>query len=406
MSAHASDSRTLEPETRYVAAGRDHTQAARSVNPPIVRASTFLFNSLDELEAASAQPFEGAFYGRLGTPTTFAFETAMAEAEGGYKSIATASGLSAIVAVLMAFLKSGDHVLIVDTVYDPVRRFCHRVLAGMGVEFTFYGPGMGIDIEQLVRPNTRLIYMESPGSGTFEVQDVRSIVQVAQRHKIVTAIDNTWATPLYYRPLEHGVDISIHAATKYIVGHSDAVLGVVTTNRTAWDRVRQASQDLGACAGSEECNLGLRGLRTLAVRMGQHQASGLTLAHWLAARPEVSRVFHPAFENADGHAFWKRDFGGASGLFAIELGNMSNDAFRAFVDGLRLFSIGFSWGGYESLVLPMHPEKSRTSTPWLGSGPILRLHVGLESPTDLLADLKSAFDIASHVSNTSKTNKK
>lgn len=392
MSGQRHDGAPLARDTVYVGAGRDSALSARSVNPPIVRASTFLFNSLQELDAASKAPFDGAFYGRLGTPTTFAFERAMAQVEGGYRSIATASGLSAIVAVLFAFLKTGDHVLIVDSVYDPVRRFCNRVLLGMGVECTFYDAGLGAEaLEKLVRPTTRLVYMESPGSGTFEVQDIAAIVAMAKRHKLVTAMDNTWATPIFFRPIEHGVDISIHAATKYIVGHSDAVLGVITTNEATWPAVRQASQDLGACAGSEECNLGLRGLRTLAVRMRQHEATALALARWLVEQPGVSRVFHPALETSAGHDYWKRDFEGSSGLFSVEFGGMSAAAFDAFACALKLFSIGFSWGGFESLILPVHPEKTRTATPWQGAGPVLRFHAGLEAPADLIADLEAAF---------------
>ena len=384
---------SLALETRYVSAGRESKLPGRSVNPPIVRASTFLFNSIDQLETSAETPFDGAFYGRLGTPTTFAFEKAMAEAEGGFRSIATASGLSAIVSVLVAFLKRGDHVLVVDSVYDPVRRFCRRVLEGMGVEISYYPPTLGADIEQWVRPETRLIYMESPGSGTFEVQDVRAIVEVAKRHDVVTAIDNTWATPLYFRPIEFGVDISIHSATKYIVGHSDAVLGVVTTNERTWSAVRQASQDLGACAGSEECNLGLRGLRTLPVRMAQHQSTGLALAKWLSGRPEVSRVFHPALEGSVGHSLWSRDFHGSSGLFSVEFGSLLEDSVRHFASALQLFSIGFSWGGFESLVLPVYPRKTRSAPPWMGTKPILRVQAGLENCDDLITDMTTAFSL-------------
>lgn len=383
----------LARETRYISAGRDQHQSGRSVNPPIVRASTFLFNSIEEIETSAETPFDGAFYGRLGTPTTFSFEKAMSDAEGGFRSIATASGLSAIVSVLFAFLKQGDHLLIVDSVYDPVRRFCKRVLEGMGVVISYYSPSLGSNIEQMILPNTRLIYLESPGSGTFEIQDVRAIVEVAKRHDIVTAIDNTWATPVYFRPIELGVDISIHSATKYICGHSDAVLGVVTTNQQTWSSVRQASQDLGACAGSEECNLGLRGLRTLAVRMAQHQSTGLVLAKWLSTRPEVSRVFHPALEGSEGHSHWKRDFHGSSGLFSVELGGLSEDSVRRFAAALHLFSIGFSWGGFESLVLPVYPHKARVTSAWTGSSPILRVHAGLENCDDLVADLSNAFSL-------------
>jgi len=370
--------------------GRPQGAGITSVNPPLVRASTFVFDSLADFEQASKTPFDVPFYGRVGTPTTFAFETAMAELEGGHRSIATASGVSAIAAVLTAFLSAGDHVLVVDTVYEPVRRYCTRFLARMGISTTFYDPAIGAGIAGLVRPETRLIYMESPGSGTFDVMDVPAITAVAQARGIVTAIDNTWATPLLFRPLEHGVDVSIHAATKYIVGHSDAMLGVITTNGATYDAVRCASQDLGACAGIEECNLGLRGLRTLHVRLKQHATTALMLAEWLADQPQIARVLHPALPSCPGHEIWTRDFDGAAGLFSVELANSDPEAKRALIDALHHFRIGFSWGGYESLVLPMHPE-SRSLPCWKDLGPVIRFQVGLEDPADLKGDLEQAL---------------
>lgn len=378
--------------SRLTSLGREHGQNAIPVNPPIVRASTFLFDKLADFEAASTHPFNGAFYGRVGTPTTFAFEQAMAELEGGHRSIATASGVAAISSALLAFLGHGDHVLVVDTVYEPVRRFCNRALSRLGVETTYYSPLTGAGIADLVRPETRLIYMESPGSGTFEIQDMAAIVAVAREKGVRTAIDNTWATPLLLRPLEHGIDVSIHAATKYIVGHSDAMLGVVTVNEDCYDAVRRSTQDLGACAGTEECNLGLRGLRTLDVRLQRHGATALELARWLETRPEVKRVLHPALESFPGHALWKRDFSGAAGLFSVELASGNPDAARTFIDALSMFRIGFSWGGFESLVLPMHPQKSRTLGLWKDMGPVVRLQVGLEDAGDLKADLAQALD--------------
>lgn len=373
--------------TTLVRTGRPHGPGVTSVNPPLVRASTFVFDSLAAFELAGKTPFDQPFYGRVGTPTTFAFEEAMAELEGGHRAIATSSGVAAISAVLLAFLNRGDHLLVVDTVYEPVRRFCTRMLTRMGIETTFYDPALGAGIAALIRPQTKLIYLESPGSGTFDVQDVPAIVAVAQAAGIATAIDNTWATPLLFRPLEHGVDVSIHAATKYIVGHSDAMLGVITTNDRVHDAVRRSTQDLGACAGIEECNLGLRGLRTLEVRLRRHEASGLALATWLAEQPQIARVLHPALPSCPGHAEWKRDFDGAAGLFSVELTARDTGALRAFVDALELFKIGFSWGGYESLVLPMHPQ-SRSLPRWQALGPVVRLQIGLEDPGDLRADLE------------------
>jgi cystathionine beta-lyase len=377
--------------SQLASAGRTHGASAVPVNPPLVRASTFLFETLGDFEEASKHPFDGAFYGRVGTPTTFAFEQAMAELEGGFRAIAASSGVAAISAVLLAFLDRGDHVLVVDSVYEPVRRFCNRMLARLGIETTFYDPSLGAGIAELIRPNTKLIYMESPGSGTFEVQDTAAIVQAAKAAGIRTAIDNTWATPLYFRPLEHGIDVSIHSGTKYIVGHSDAMLGVVTTNAETYEAVRRSTQDLGACAGSEECNLGLRGLRTLEVRLARHSASALELARWLEGQAPVARVLHPALETFPGHALWKRDFSGASGLFSIELASGEAEAVRVFIDALEMFRIGFSWGGYESLVLPMHPEKSRTLPLWNDLGPTVRLQIGLEDVADLKADLAQAL---------------
>jgi cystathionine beta-lyase len=384
----------IEKTATYLAqAGRVLDTPGASVNPPVVRASTFVFNSLDAFHQAGAKPFDTPFYGRVGTPVTLAFEEAVAKLEGGYRAIAASSGVAAITAVFLAFLNQGDHVLVPDSVYDPVRRLCARTLSRMGIETSYYDPTIGAEIEKLVRPNTRFIYMESPGSGTFEMQDVPAIVAVAKKHDIRTAIDSTWGTPLYFRPMEMGVDASIHAATKYIVGHSDAMLGVVTTTAESFPPIRAALQDTGACAGSEEANLGLRGLRTLDVRLARHQDNALAVAKFLEGRSEVARVLFPALPSAQGHDLWKRDFSGACGLFSFELKPLAAglDA-GAFTDALEHFKIGFSWGGYESLVLPAHPEKSRTVRLWDGKGPLIRLHIGLEDAGDLIADLSRALD--------------
>lgn len=378
--------RPASVDSLLVKAGREHGRSAISVNPPVHRASTYLFETLGDFELASKTPFDGPFYGRVGTPTTFAFEQAVCELEGGHRTIATASGVAAIGASLLAFLDRGDHVLVVDTVYEPVRRFCNRMLSRLGIETTFYDPAAGADIASLVRPNTRVIYLESPGSGTFEMQDLRAIVAVARGHGLRTIIDNTWATPVFLQPLALGIDVSVQSATKYIVGHSDAMLGTVTTTAETYDAVRRSTQDLGACAGSEECNLGLRGLRTLGVRLRRHEASALTLAAWLEDQPQVARVLHPGLPSFPGHGLWKRDFSGACGLFSVEFMPCDPSSLCAMVDGLRHFGIGFSWGGYESLVLPVHPE-TRQIARWDGKGPVLRLHVGLEAVEDLRDDL-------------------
>ncbi|WP_139103184.1 cystathionine beta-lyase [Pararhodobacter sp. CCB-MM2] len=379
----------MKSDTLLVSAGRAHGNAV-PVNPPVVRASTFLFDSLAAFQAAGKTPFDGPFYGRVGTPTTFAFEDAICALEAGHRSIATASGLAAISATLMAFAETGAHILVVDTVYEPVRRFCNRTLKRMGVETTYYDPTLGAGIADLIRPETTLIYLESPGSGTFEVQDLQAIVAAAKARGVATAIDATWATPLLLKPLALGIDVSIHAATKYIVGHSDGMLGVITTNAAVHDRVRAASQDLGSCAGVEECNLALRGLRTLGVRLERQGATALALAEWLETLPQVARVLHPALPSFPGHALWKRDFTGAAGLFSVELSDRTDGAAARFIDSLKHFSVGFSWGGFESLVLPMHPE-SRSLGLWSDLGPVIRLQIGLEDLEDLKADLAQAL---------------
>lgn len=376
----------------FMSAGRERARTGGAVNPPVYRASTFLFDTVEAFDEASKTPFDVQYYGRVGTPTTFAFESAIAAAEGGHRCIATSSGLSAIVATLVAFTGQGDHILVVDSVYDPVRRACTRMLPRFGVDVTYYDPYVGAGIAALIRPNTKLIYLEAPGSGTFEMQDIPAIVGVAKARGVATAMDNTWATPLFFQPLRAGVDVSIHSATKYIVGHSDAMLGVVTTNEPSYDAVRKATVDLGACAGSEELYLGLRGLRTLKVRMERHQASALKVAEWLRGQPQVLRVFHPGLPDNPGHALWKRDFRGACGLFGIELKPGAHAAVAALIDGLKCFKIGFSWGGYESLVLPTHPERSRTAVPWKADGPTLRFHIGLEDVDTLIDDLRAGLE--------------
>jgi cystathionine beta-lyase len=377
--------------TTLVHAGRGSQYRANTVSPPVHRASTFLFDTLAEMEQASKTPFRGVFYGRNGTPTSVAFEDAMAKISNAHGAIATASGVSAIMGVMLGLMNSRDHVLIPDSVYDIVRRSADGMLARMGIEYDYYDPLVGAGIENLLRPNTRLIYLESPGSGTFEVQDVPAIVAVAKAHSIRTAIDNTWATPVFFRPLDLGVDAVIEAGTKYIVGHSDAMLGVVAANEATYRPIRQAIRDFGAVVGTEEANLGLRGLRTMDVRLQRHFAAALEIATWLEGQSGIARVMYPALPSFPGHALWKRDFSGASGLFSIELTNRDPAVMTRFVDSLKLFKIGFSWGGFESLVLPAHPEKRKVAV-WTG-GPVVRFHIGLEAIDDLKADLAAALPL-------------
>lgn len=376
------------PATRVVHLGRDPAASHGFVNTPLYRGSTVLFPSVEALRAYK-QPYT---YGRRGTPTVKALEAAIAALEGGAATFLAPSGYQAVAMALLAFVESGDHILVADTVYQPTRKHCDLLLTKFGVETQYYDPLIGAGIAALVRPNTRLIFAESPGSQTFEVQDIPAIAAVAQAHKLWLVIDNTWASPLYFKPFAHGVDVSVQAATKYIVGHADAMLGAVTANERALRHVERAKETLGVCPGSEETWLGLRGLRTLDVRLERHQRSGLAVARWLEGRPEVSRVLHPGLESHPGHALWKRDFLGASGLFGVVLKPAPEAAVAAMLDGLKLFGMGYSWGGYESLIIPFDASSYRTATHWQPEGPALRIHIGLEDVADLTADLAAGFD--------------
>jgi len=378
-------------DTRIASAGLDPHGNGGIINPPVYHTSTVLFPTVKDLKRAVDDPFNNIYYGRFGTPTSIAFEEAVAEIEGGEKAIATSSGLAAITCALTAFLKSGDHLLVADTVYEPTRKFCDGLLRGFEVETEYYDPLIGGAIAALMRDTTRVVFMESPGSLTFEVQDVPAIAAAAKERGVVSILDNTWGTPLFFRPFEHGVDIAIEAATKYISGHADAMLGVIITNEPHFKRLKTVTVALGNSVGPDDCYLGLRGLRTLAVRMPRHQETGLTLARWLADRAEVARVLHPALPSDPGHELWKRDFTGSSGLFSVELHPVAREKVVAMLDGFELFSMGFSWGGFESLILPMEPHYSRSATSWEGKGPLLRIHAGLEDPADLVDDLEAGL---------------
>lgn len=378
--------------TRLTQLGRDLDGSGVSVNPPVYRASTFVFSSLAELDEAWKTPFSGRLYGRNGTPTSAAFETAVADISDAHAAVACASGVAGIMAVFLAFLNSGDHVLIPDSVYDIARRCAERTLRRMGIEITYYDPAIGAGVEALVQPNTKLIYMESPGSGTFDMQDVPAIVAVAQKHGIRTALDNTWATPLFFPPHERGVDMAIEAGTKYLSGHSDLLLGLVSANAEWFPRLRETFDAFAMCAGPEDVFLALRGLRTMELRLREAERQGLEMARWLEARPEVTRVLHPAFPSCPGHDIWKRDFLGASGLFSVILKPCSRKALAAMLDGLELFGMGYSWGGYESLVIPFDCKSYRTATTWNPGGPALRFSIGLEHADDLKADLAAGFE--------------
>jgi len=375
------------PETRLVVSGRDPFAHHGFVNPPVYHASTVLYRTAEDLIA-----HRGRYqYGRRGTPTTEALETALRELEGpGCAGVALLpSGLAAISTALMSVVGAGDTILVADNVYRPTRNFCDTILSRLGVATTYYDP-MG-DIAPLLRPGIRAVFVEAPGSQSFEVPDVPAIAAAAHRHGATVLMDNTWASPLYFRAFDKGVDLSIQAGTKYIVGHSDVMLGTVSANAASWPRLKDTVNHMGLCVGPDDVYLALRGLRTMGVRLERHHASGLKIARWLAARPEVARVLHPALEGDPGHAVWRRDFSGASGLFSVVLRPAPQPAVNAFLDALTLFGLGFSWGGYESLVIWFDCAGYRTATPWQPEGPTLRFHVGLEDVADLIADLERGF---------------
>ena len=380
-------------ETLLTHLGRDPASHFGTVNTPVFHASTLLFESVEAFQEAGRHRLEKgkSSYGRQGTPTTFAFEDTVAALEGGYGGLAVSSGLQAVAVVLMSFATTGSHLLMPDSVYYPARRICDDLLHRLGVETTYYDPTIGAGIADLIRDTTVLIYLEAPGSLTFEMQDVPAIVAAAKAAGVPTAIDNTWATPLFCQPLSLGVDVVLHAATKYLVGHSDAMLGVVVSGEAHYQLLRRTSQFLGCAAAPDDVYLGLRGLRTLAVRLDRHQANALRLLEWLGQRPEVDRLLYPALPADPGHAIWRRDFSGASGLFGLTLKPCKREAVLALIDGLELYGIGASWGGYESLILLTDPGAMRSATRWEPAGPTLRIHAGLEHSDDLIADLEAGF---------------
>jgi cysteine-S-conjugate beta-lyase len=377
------------PETRLVTAGRDTKAQKGFVNPPVVHGSTVLYPSAEDLHA-----HRGEFtYGRHGTPTTRALQETLMALEGPQcAGVGIApSGLAAITTTLFAVLKAGDHLLVCDNVYRPSRNFCNGVLARYGIETTYFDPLIGGALEKLFKTNTRAVLVEAPGSQSFEMPDIPAIAAAAHAHGALVIDDNTWATPLFHRSLDQGVDISMQAATKYIGGHSDIMFGTISANAGAWPTIAENIRLLGVCAGPDDVFLALRGMRTLAVRLNQHYRSGLEVARWLAIRPEVQRVLHPALESDPGHAIWKRDFTGASGLFSVVLKPAPQKAVDALLDTVKLFGMGYSWGGFESLVIPFDCDSYRTATKWAPGGPTLRLHIGLENVDDLKADLDRGF---------------
>lgn len=378
-------SKKAKPETVATHAGRQSAVHFGAVNTPVYRASTILYPTLDKLEANDA-PYT---YGRKGTPTTRSFEEAITALEGGARTVACPSGANAIALAILSVCGAGDHILVADSCYGPTRAFCDRQAKRFGIETSYYDPRAGEAIASLFRPNTKAVFCESPGSLTFEVQDIPAIAVVAHARGASVLLDNTWATPVFFQPFAHGVDLSIQAATKYIGGHADVMIGTVCANDGHKARLVATYFDLGLYASGDDCFLALRGLRTMPLRLKQHQETGIALARWFAARPEVERVLHPALESDPGHALWRRDFTGACGLFGVALKPVPHKALAAFMEGLELFGMGFSWGGYESLIVTAHPK--RTVAPLAHDGPLIRIHAGLEDAGDLIADLEQGL---------------
>ena len=382
------------PNTRLLHDDRAVLHTKGAVNPPVHHVSTILFDTLDELvqSASPDLPLGHTSYGIHGSTIQQALAQAITTLENGDDTIVTASGLMAVTLALSAVLESGDHLLMTDSVYGPTRRFCDQYLKSQNIEVSYYDPRIGEQISTLFKDTTKAIFLESPGSYTFEIQDIPAIAAAAQSKGITTLIDNTWATPLYFKPLDHGIDISIHAATKYFSGHSDVMMGSITANSKYYSRIHDHAMVFGNHAAPDDCYLVLRGLRTLPQRLGAHQLAGYKIAQWLDSRDEVEYVIHPGREDHPDHELWKRDFSGASSLFGFVLKRVEKTALANMLDNMSLFGMGFSWGGYESLLIPGYLSKLRTATPWQGDGNIMRIHIGLENPDDLIADLHAGFE--------------
>jgi len=381
------DGKSRRPATRVTRLGRDKHLTGPFVNPPVVHASTVLFPTIDDM----LEGRQRYLYGRRGTPTSEALESAINALDGAAGTVICPSGLSAAATALQSCLSSGDHVLVTDSVYEPVRRLLERTLEPFGVATTFFDPLIGARIEELFQPNTKAIYAETPGSLTFEMQDIPAIVGAAKKRDLMVIVDNTWATALGFRPLAVGADMSVVAATKHIGGHSDLMLGLVSANQRAWPALKRIHGDLGLFAGPDDISAALRGLRTLVLRLERSTATAVKVATWLQRRPEVARVLFPVLERDPGYALWKRDMTGGCGLFGVVFNGWSEERAKHFIDALELFGIGASWGGYESLVTLARPAKSRTATQWQSEGPLIRLYIGLEDPDDLIADLEAGI---------------
>ena len=381
----------MKKDTLLARAGRDPARHQGMVNTPVFRTSTVIFPDLETYEARDGDDYKKVRYGLYGTPTTFALEEAVARMEGGHAAVAVPSGLAAITAALCAYVKTGDHLLVPDSVYTPTRTFCDRYLKANGVEVEYYDPLVAGGIERHFKGNTRAVFCETPGSLSFEMQDIPAIAAAAHRRGLAVLADTTWGTPYFFRSFEKGIDVSIHAATKYIAGHSDVVMGIIVTNEQHWLTVRRTVAHYGFGVSPDDCYLALRGFRTIGVRMTRQMESGLKVARWLQSHPKVKRVIYPALEDDPGHAIWKRDFTGAASLFSVVLAPAQERQVAAFINSLQIFGIGSSWGGFESLAIVARIERYRTATKWDPGGPVIRLHIGLEDPDDLIADLERGF---------------
>ncbi len=380
----------MKTNTKITSFGRHPHKHQGVVNPPVYHASTILFKDYEAYKDSRKGGYINASYGRYGTEPILDFAKALAALDGGAGAFITASGAAAQTTALLAILSAGDHLLMTDSVYDPTRKFCNMELKRWGIETTYYDPSIGAGIEALMKPNTKAVFLESPGSLTFEIQDIPAISAVAHKHGAAVILDNTWAAPLLNKPFELGVDISAYSATKYVSGHSDLIMGVVSANEKYLPQVEQTHKNLGACPGPDDVYLAQRGLRTLSVRMKQHEAAALEVAKWLQTIPEVIQVLHPALPDCPGHDIWKRDFSGSNGLFGFKVKPCSEEAIAAFVDGLHHFGMGYSWGGYESLILRLWLSNIR-SLPQKDDGIYFRIHIGLEDIEDLKEDLEAGF---------------
>ncbi len=386
----------MKEDTKIIHGGGKHGTKHGVVNTPVYRASTIVFPNTDGMieaaDGALREKKKVLFYGRKGSPTSWTLEEAITELEQGHDTVLAPSGLGAVATTLLAFLKSGDHLLMVDSVYEPTRNICEGALVRFGIETTYYDPLIGAGIGDLIKDNTSVVFMESPGSHTFEVQDLPAIAEAAHAKGAMVIIDNTWASPLFHKPIPLGADVSIQACTKYIVGHSDVLIGSMTANEEHFGKLYQTRQQLGVAVGPDDAYLATRGLRTLGVRLRQHEHNAMIIAQWLQTRPEVKRVLYPPLPDDPGHALWKRDFTGGSGLLGVVFNETSQDAVYAMINGMKLFPLGYSWGGYESLMCASAPKRVRTAMDWTEPEPGVRLHIGLEDPDDLIVDLDAGLE--------------